>query len=131
MLFLTSIAEKMDKNNLIDNIQSIIINNLKPIFPFSSTIDNSLPLFIHNTKQTFIVIIDEWDIIYQNYSTNQKIKDDYFNFLKVLFKGSYSSDCIILAYITGILPIRFNLEKYSILRNILDLLKMKFNRNVK
>lgn len=130
MLFLTSIAEKMDKNNLIDNIQSIIINNLKPIFPFSSTIDNSLPLFIHNTKQTFIVIIDEWDIIYQNYSTNQKIKDDYFNFLKVLFKGSYSSDCIILAYMTGILPIKnygpmtslcflessminpFNLEKY-------------------
>lgn len=57
----------------------------------------------HNTK--FIFLIDEWDIIYRQSIGNKKLKQDFTEFLKTLFKSGIIENFISLVYMTGILPI--------------------------
>lgn len=54
----------------------------------------------------FIIIIDEWDCIFREEKENEKLQKEYILFLRSLFKGSIAEECIHLAYITGILPIK-------------------------
>lgn len=54
----------------------------------------------------FIVLIDEWDAVFRNYKENQKLQKEYIDFLRGLFKGIVAEECIALAYITGILPVK-------------------------
>ncbi len=54
----------------------------------------------------FIVIIDEWDCIFREEKENHKLQEEYITFLRSLFKGAAAEECIHLAYITGILPIK-------------------------
>lgn len=68
------------------------------------------------TGQKFIIIIDEWDVLIRDESANQKIQDDYINFLRGLFKGTEPTKYIQLAYLTGILPIK-KLKTQSALNN--------------
>ena len=54
-------------------------------------------------KQTFIIIIDEWDCIFREYKEDKNAQEKYLDFLRDLLKDkSY----IHLAYMTGILPIK-------------------------
>ena len=54
----------------------------------------------------FIIIIDEWDVLIRDESANAKVQKDYINFLRGMFKGTEPTKYILLAYLTGILPIR-------------------------
>ena len=54
----------------------------------------------------FVIIIDEWDVLIRDMAVNQKIQEDYINFLRGLFKGTEPTKYIQLAYLTGILPIK-------------------------
>ena len=56
-----------------------------------------------NTKRPFIVIIDEWDCIFREYSNKKEDQDRYLDFLRGLLKDK---EYIYLAYMTGILPIK-------------------------
>ena len=71
---------------------------------------NSLPEAlsrIHTlTGQKFIIIIDEWDVLIRDEAANQKVQEEYINFLRGLFKGVEPTKYIQLAYLTGILPIK-------------------------
>ena len=68
-------------------------------------LEESLPA-IHSVHHTsFIFLLDEWDVIYRDQKFNEKLKRDYTEFLKGLFKNSAVSSCIDLVYMTGILPI--------------------------
>ena len=58
------------------------------------------------TGRKFIVIIDEWDVLIRDEAENQKIQDEYIDFLRAMFKGTEPTKYIQLAYLTGILPIR-------------------------
>ena len=58
------------------------------------------------TGNKFIVIVDEWDVLIRDEATNQKVQDDYINFLRGMFKGTEPTKYIQLAYLTGILPIK-------------------------
>ena len=78
----------------------------------------------NQTKEKFIILIDEWDFIFRE-STNTKVQEEYVNFLRILFKDS---PFIKLAYITGILPIkRYNTQ--STLNNF-DEYSMVIPRNM-
>ena len=57
----------------------------------------------HGTK--FIFLLDEWDVIYREEKFNEKLKEDYTDFLMGLFKNDNMSECLDLVYMTGILPI--------------------------
>jgi hypothetical protein len=54
----------------------------------------------------FIIIIDEWDVLIRDESANAKVQKDYINFLRGMFKGTEPTKYILLAYLTGILPIK-------------------------
>lgn len=64
----------------------------------------------------FIVIIDEWDVLIREASSNLKVQDEYINFLRGMFKVTEPTKYIHLAYLTGILPIK-KLKTQSALNN--------------
>lgn len=68
------------------------------------------------TGERFIVIIDEWDVLIRDESARPDVQENYINFLRGMFKGSEPSKFILLAYLTGILPIK-KLKTQSALNN--------------
>ena len=58
------------------------------------------------TKEQFIFIIDEWDYVFRAFPSNKLLQDNYIDFLRQLFKSGPNSQAVMLAYITGILPIK-------------------------
>lgn len=55
------------------------------------------------TRQSFIVLIDEWDCIFREYKNRKNEQERYLDFLRKLLKDK---EYISLAYMTGILPIK-------------------------
>ena len=68
------------------------------------------------TGQKFVVIIDEWDVLIRDASTDLVVQEEYINFLRGMFKGSEPTKYIQLAYLTGILPIK-KIKTQSALNN--------------
>lgn len=57
------------------------------------------------TGNTFVVIIDEWDVLIRDESSNASLQKEYISFLRGLFKETGPTQYIALAYLTGILPV--------------------------
>lgn len=57
----------------------------------------------NRTKIPFVVIIDEWDCIFREYKMDTDAQKQYLDFLRDLLKDK---GYIVLAYMTGILPIK-------------------------
>lgn len=55
------------------------------------------------TKRPFVIIIDEWDCVFREYSNNKEWQKLYLDFLRDWLKDNSS---IALVYMTGILPIK-------------------------
>lgn len=60
----------------------------------------------NRTKDSFIIIIDEWDSIFREYKYDVGAQEAYVELLRGLFKGGTSKKFVKLAYLTGILPIK-------------------------
>lgn len=95
---------------VISYIEREVIGELKEYFPECVRDDDkSLPAVLarinRETKNQFVVIIDEWDVLIRDDANNHKIQEEYISFLRGLFKGSEPTKYIALAYLTGILPI--------------------------
>lgn len=71
------------------------------------------------TGNKFVIIIDEWDVLIRDESTNEAVQEEYINFLRGLFKGIEPTKYIALAYMTGILPIK-KYKTQSALNNFLE-----------
>ena len=66
--------------------------------------DQTLLNTVEATNKKFFVIVDEWDAPIRE---TPQISTDYLKFLRMLFKGSITTDRIFAAaYMTGILPIK-------------------------
>lgn len=96
---------------VVSYMQSEIIREFQVQYSnILSSDETSLPevlLKIHAaTEEQFIVIIDEWDCLFREERENQKMQDEYINFLRGIFKGTLAEASIKLAYMTGILPIK-------------------------
>jgi len=72
----------------------------------TSSLPDALSQISAKTGKKFILILDECDVLIRDEAANQKIQDEYINFLRGLFKGTEPSKYIHLAYLTGILPIK-------------------------
>ena len=88
--------------------QKLIIRELKSEYPEVEYFDeDDLTLCMQDvyvqTKQTFVIIIDEWDCIFREYKTDREAQEKYLDFLRDLLKDKAY---IHLAYMTGILPIK-------------------------
>ena len=100
-----------DIDNFVAFLTKSILNELKVIYPMVITSDiTTIPQALSNIREKtgnkFIVIIDEWDVIIRDEAAEEKVQEDYINFLRGTFKGVEPTKYIQLAYITGILPIK-------------------------
>lgn len=110
-----------EPQNVVSYIEQKVIRELKEYYPkVIPDHETSLPEVlsgIHARVGTkFIVIIDEWDVLIRDAAMNQKIQEEYINFLRGMFKGTEPTKFIQLAYLTGILPIK-KLKTQSALNN--------------
>ena len=106
---------------VISFLSKNIIAELNEIYPNIlskdiTSLPDALSRINSSTKKKFIVIIDEWDILIRDESTNQKVQDEYIQFLRGMFKGNEPTKYIHLAYLTGILPIK-KIKTQSALNN--------------
>ncbi len=113
---MSSIYSSLNEKELfVKKLKEFIFNDLKEYF---SSIDlnfdmedgtfltQALIKINSQLNESFIFLIDEWDVILREQDTNTKLCDEYIMFLRSLFKSSDVSACIDLVYMTGILPIR-------------------------
>ena len=105
------LSRSKNVQELVARFQKLIIRELKSEYPEVEYFDeDDLTLCMQDvyvqTKQTFVIIIDEWDVLIRDEALNQKVQDEYIGFLRGLFKGSEPTKYIQLAYLTGILPIK-------------------------
>ena len=92
-------------------LQKCVISELREMFP--QTVDaseTSLPFVLANINKVhgerFIIIIDEWDAIFREDRNDYAAQEAYIELLRELFKGEPAKSFLILAYITGILPVK-------------------------
>ena len=102
-----------DKENFISVLSQKINAELIDSFPAAkielqnSLADNIIKVYA-STKQTFVIIIDEYDILVREIvsgNISDTLFNKYLSFLNGLFKNSTLQPAITLAYLTGILPI--------------------------
>ncbi len=96
---------------IVSHIQEEMIDELLKIYPnitrsVSDDLMNVLVSINEQTRQRFIMIIDEWDAICREFEGDVDTIDLYVNFLRRLFKGSASKKVFAGVYLTGILPIK-------------------------
>ena len=116
-----------NKENLILELEEKIKRELRREFENAEIKDSyslaeSILEIFASTGQTFIIIIDEYDVLVRE-QVNKELFDKYLSFLNGLFKSDTLRPAISLAYLTGILPVvrdkiqskLNNFEEYTIL----------------
>lgn len=76
---------------LVERCQKLIIRELKSEYPDVDYFDEEdLTLCMQDVyaqkKQTFVIIIDEWDCIFREYKTDKIAQEKYLDFLRDLLK---------------------------------------------
>ena len=109
---------------LVDYITRNTLNELREEFHeiISEEIESlpdALSKINAKTGKQFIIIIDEWDVLIRDASTDLVVQEEYINFLRGMFKGSEPTKYIQLAYLTGILPIK-KIKTQSALNNFAE-----------
>ena len=92
-------------------INDNLISELKENYPDipvekANTVYGALSDIYAVTGNRFVIIIDEWDALIRDETASKKVQDEYINFLRGIFKGTEPTKYILLAYLTGILPIK-------------------------
>lgn len=87
-------------------LQSRISADLKLGYPEYVRDDNlifaMLDVYAH-THRPFVILIDEWDCLFREYSGDKESQKKYLDFLRAWLKDK---EYVALAYMTGILPIK-------------------------
>ena len=102
--------------DIVDFLENLIINDFMDSDIFASILKKekigNIGLAdalsaIHKTLGiTFVLIMDEWDLIYREYQQDTVLQKKFIDWLKGLFKSSDGLECFSLVYLTGILPIK-------------------------
>ena len=106
MIDIISRVSSMDE--MIDYLQRRILWDIKKEYADLDCFDWNDLVEVMSTiysekKQSFIIIIDEWDCIFRKFPDDFDEQKKYLDFLRFFIKGkSY----VALAYMTGILPIK-------------------------
>ncbi|MCI5983373.1 MAG: AAA family ATPase [Bacteroidales bacterium] len=100
----------IDKSKTIKQMQADVVDELRKEFPSvqmpeTTTIASAIALINSELNETFVIIIDEYDVLIRDKSASDSLRKEYISFLNSLFKNDATQDAITLAYITGILPI--------------------------
>ncbi len=103
-------SKTKDKSQTIDRLQAGIVKELRKEFPFveiptDAVIADAISLIFEALGETFVIIVDEYDVLIRDKSVAESLRKEYIEFLNSLFKSSDTQEAISLAYLTGILPI--------------------------
>lgn len=95
-----------DVDEMLQALQTRILKELKHVYPDYVGAEN-LVWFMMDiysaTERPFVILIDEWDCLFREYSHNTDAQKKYLDFLRMWLKDQ---DYVALAYMTGILPIK-------------------------
>ena len=111
-LDMTNFVTKYPPDNVIEHIQSDVIEELKKAYPEVDYGDNfNLADVLYTIVsqpygRKFIVIIDEWDAILREYDEKIGVAEEYIKLLRGLFKSAEAMSTFAGVYMTGILPIK-------------------------
>ncbi|ORX65570.1 hypothetical protein BCR32DRAFT_113801 [Anaeromyces robustus] len=111
--FSSELYKRNNLNDFLDSINKILKEDIKKIYPKSNILNNNekdkIDNLIYNlqylhieSKDIFIIIIDEWDYLISNNVFPPEEKVEYIRFLKGLIKDK---GYLAFAYMTGISPI--------------------------
>ncbi|MBQ8708188.1 MAG: AAA family ATPase [Succinivibrionaceae bacterium] len=102
--------------DIVDFLENLVISDLMEHDDFASILKkekigniglaDALSAIHRTSGITFILIMDEWDLIYRDYRQDTMLQKKFIDWLKGLFKSSDGLECFSLVYLTGILPIR-------------------------
>lgn len=104
-----SVAENVSET--VNEIQCEIIDELKEAFPEcikegTKSLLKALVQVNAKTGRKFFIIIDEWDALFREAKNDVGVQQAYIQLLRSLFKSGQTSQFIVGAYMTGILPIK-------------------------
>lgn len=116
-----------DDPTIIDRIQEALKADVSAAYPdvihadFNEDFMEMLIRINQATGDSFIMVIDEWDVICREFQPESKVMDSYINWLRRMFKGGNTLKVFAGVYMTGILPIKKyntesalnNFEEYS------------------
>ena len=116
-----------NKENLLSDITKMVRSELKVEFPSveleeTDTLPRCILKIYAATRAKFIIILDEYDVLVRE-QVSEKLFNEYLSLLNGLFKSDTLRPAIVLAYLTGILPVvrdkiqskLNNFEEYTIL----------------
>ena len=95
-------------SDALERMQALVIREMKKVYPEASLFDDkdliqSIDDIYTSIDKQVVIVIDEWDICFRERSDDQDGQRMYLDFLRDLLKDN---ECIALAYMTGILPIK-------------------------
>lgn len=104
-----------DRQRVVHEMNDALSKELRrayPDVPFEEgdTLPGLLLSIVGHTKKQFIMIVDEWDAICREMD-NEEVMRQYVDWLRSMFKTSYTDRIFAGVYMTGILPIKqYNTE---------------------
>ncbi len=112
------------KKRFVDEVTNAVRSDLKKAFPgilteSDGTLRESLAKINDKTGETFIFLMDEWDVVLRESGDDKALCKDYEYFLRNIFKSQSARKYVDLVYMTGIFPI----ERFALrcdLDNFLD-----------
>lgn len=111
------------KDKLVENIWRMLYNEMKEVYEdlmeASSTVGAVLMQVYKKSGRPFVIILDEWDCVVRNHADRPDLVHEYLQFLHSLFKSEESKKFLVLAYITGILPVK-KIKDESALNNFIE-----------
>ena len=104
-------------SSIVDYLQYSVIEELKENKEYANILSESrkvgkknlssaLNEICNHTKEQFILIMDEWDLICRDYRNEPELLEKFIEVMRGLFKSDKGQACFALAYLTGILPIK-------------------------
>ena len=103
------ISMASDIGNVVKDINNVVVKELQQAYPDIKEDCMLADMLFHITEMTgnkFIMIIDEWDALFREAKDDIKLHKEYIDFLRGLFKSSWTDVIFEAAYMTGILPIK-------------------------
>ena len=102
------LSRSKEIGQVIDRVRRMLLRELKNSYPGVDYFDDtdlveSMQDIYAATKQSFVIIIDEWDCVFREYQQDKKAQEEYLDFLRDFLKDKVY---VALAYLTGILPIK-------------------------